>query len=414
MATYTTLRKGNSNTEENKKLQQALKDAGYGSYLGSASVDGIYGSGTEAAVRAYQTDNKLQVDGIAGNETLGHLYSRGQTAQQPAAVTPAVAAQPEKSYQYDAQNDPVYQAAQQKVTDLEGGKPTIQGTYDQQVEQLYQEILGQKDFKYDLNGDPLWQQYKDQYTTQGKLAMMDAMGQAAELTGGYGSSFAQGAGQQAYQGYVQQLGDKVPELYQLALQKYNQEQAQLKDKFTTAKGMQDDEYAKDMDKLSLWYQDLGLAKDDANVAYDRGQSAWYTGEQLKREDESTAYGRQQDDLNKLVSLIASGYVPTDADLAAAGLTRGQANALVNQYNTEMALARQSASGGSNKGGEPEYERPDVDGPEKDAFLTEHERFGEDAAIQWAEAYNIHPAIIEAWLRAAQFNTHGDNYYDPGA
>ena len=31
MANYTTLRQGNSNTAENKKLQQALKDAGYGS-----------------------------------------------------------------------------------------------------------------------------------------------------------------------------------------------------------------------------------------------------------------------------------------------------------------------------------------------------------------------------------------------
>lgn len=46
------------------------------------------------------------------------------------------------------------------------------------------------------------------------------MGQASALTGGYGSSYAQNVGQQAYQSYLHQLGDMVPELYQLAYDRY--------------------------------------------------------------------------------------------------------------------------------------------------------------------------------------------------
>ena len=50
-----------------KRLQQALIDAGYKSYVRSA--DGIYGQWTYDAVRAYQKDVGLSVDGIAGRNT---------------------------------------------------------------------------------------------------------------------------------------------------------------------------------------------------------------------------------------------------------------------------------------------------------------------------------------------------------
>ena len=55
-----------------KRLQQALIDAGYKSYVRSA--DGIYGQWTYDAVRAYQRDVGLSVDGIAGKNTQNKLY----------------------------------------------------------------------------------------------------------------------------------------------------------------------------------------------------------------------------------------------------------------------------------------------------------------------------------------------------
>ena len=55
-----------------KRLQQALIDAGYKSYVRSA--DGIYGQWTYDAVRAYQKDVGLSVDGIAGKNTQNKLY----------------------------------------------------------------------------------------------------------------------------------------------------------------------------------------------------------------------------------------------------------------------------------------------------------------------------------------------------
>lgn len=53
-----------------KKLQQYLKDLKY--YKGS--VDGTFGEGTEDAVKAFQKNNGLTADGVAGTQTLKKLY----------------------------------------------------------------------------------------------------------------------------------------------------------------------------------------------------------------------------------------------------------------------------------------------------------------------------------------------------
>ncbi len=72
-----TLRQGSKGTAV-KTLQQKLKDLGY--Y--KSSVDGVYGSGTIAAVKAFQTRNKLTVDGVAGTSTLKVLYSASAKAAE--------------------------------------------------------------------------------------------------------------------------------------------------------------------------------------------------------------------------------------------------------------------------------------------------------------------------------------------
>lgn len=66
---YVTLQEGDS-SDAVRKLQQQLKNLGY--YSGS--VDGKYGSGTVAAVMAYQRMNNLTVDGKAGEATQRALY----------------------------------------------------------------------------------------------------------------------------------------------------------------------------------------------------------------------------------------------------------------------------------------------------------------------------------------------------
>ncbi|MDR1906467.1 MAG: spore cortex-lytic enzyme [Clostridiales bacterium] len=64
-AVYAAALKQGSRGEDVKSVQKKLKNWGY--YSGS--IDGIYGSGTAAAVKSFQKKNKLTADGIVGQKT---------------------------------------------------------------------------------------------------------------------------------------------------------------------------------------------------------------------------------------------------------------------------------------------------------------------------------------------------------
>ena len=99
---------------------------------------------------------------------------------------------------------------------------------DAELERLYAAITGRPAFSYDPASDPVYNSYAQSYQRRGRLAMRDTMGQAAALTGGYGSSYAQSVGQQQYDSYLQSLGEALPELYGMAWQRYNAEGDALK------------------------------------------------------------------------------------------------------------------------------------------------------------------------------------------
>lgn len=138
------------------------------------------------------------------------------------------------------------------------------------------------DFTYDVNGDALYQQYKDMYIQQGKMAMADTIGQASAMTGGYGNSYAATVGNQAYQAHLQKLNDVIPELYQMAYDRYNQEGQDILNTISMLKGERDFEYGVHNDEynkllgqqqywgdmyLGLYDRDYGIY--DSNRAFDQ-------------------------------------------------------------------------------------------------------------------------------------------------
>ncbi len=68
-----------SRSEEVRQIQLRLRDTGF--YKGS--IDGVFGSQTLAAVKAYQADRGLTADGIVGPQTLAKLgLSTGSTGNR--------------------------------------------------------------------------------------------------------------------------------------------------------------------------------------------------------------------------------------------------------------------------------------------------------------------------------------------
>lgn len=297
MAIYKTLQTG-STGDEVKKLQSSLKSAGYD--VGEAGADGIYGPATERAVRRYQTDKGLKVDGIAGEQTQGSLLGSGEkTGEISTGASETGVDKGLKTLQaYDPGTDRDYQQALSRVEAVRQEKPEYEATYDRQLEALYDEIVNRRPFSYNINEDALYQQYKDQYVAQGRLAMQDTMGQAAALTGGYGNSYGQNLGQQAYQGYLRQLNNIVPELYSLAQNRYDQEGQKLMNQYAMLGDMADTEYGRYQDRLNQYRQDLSYAQDQADTAYDRGYTNWYNAYQQQRDETADRQWQAEFDENK--------------------------------------------------------------------------------------------------------------------
>ena len=135
-------------------------------------------------------------------------------------------------------------AAQNRLNSVEASKPTAyKSPYNNNINALINNMANRK-FTYDVNADALYNQYKKNYVNQGKMAMQNTIGQAAAMTGGYGNSYAAAVGNQAYQSYLDKLNDRIPELYQLAMDRYNTEGADIQNLYSMLANQEAQEYGK--------------------------------------------------------------------------------------------------------------------------------------------------------------------------
>lgn len=181
------------------------------------------------------------------------------------------------TYKKYEESDAVKQAKANLDAQLATKPGAYQSQWQTQLDDTLKKIQNREKFNYNINGDALYQSYKDKYVQQGQQAMQDTMGQAAALTGGYGSSYGQNAGQQAYNAYLQNLGDVVPELYEIARSRYDQEGADLMNMYGILGDNEAQDYGRWQDQQSAWQseRDYLAGLYDAERAYDYGK---YTDE----------------------------------------------------------------------------------------------------------------------------------------
>lgn len=268
-----TIKKGSSG-ESVKEWQRYLNTQGY-----NLTVDGIFGDNTHNATTDYQTKNGLGVDGIVGKNTWGKAgYSDINTPVSAPTTNPMPTNPTYDNTSYDDTEKgkgalDAYNAAQDAVNNY--------GPYQYSQDELYRSVMekinNREDFTYDFNGDALYQQYKDKYIKQGKMAMGDAIGQASAMTGGYGNSYAQSVGQQAYQAQLENLNDIIPELYSMALDKYNMDGQELYNQFNMLSADNEREYGQYMDGYNKLMDALGIKRSD----YYDGADMFYTEQSNK-------------------------------------------------------------------------------------------------------------------------------------
>ena len=125
--------------------------------------------------------------------------------------------------------------------------------------------LKNAEFKYDPYADPLYSSFKKTYTREGRRASEDTMAQAAAMTGGIPSSYAVMAGQQAGNYYAGQMADKIPELEQMAYNRYLQDQNKRLELINLMRGERDTAYDRHLDDISYLQGEEDRAFDRASL-----------------------------------------------------------------------------------------------------------------------------------------------------
>ena len=196
-----------------------------------SSIAKAYGTTVSALQQAngIQNPNRiyagstLKIPGSASSAKTSSGKTASSGTVNGAKTTAAAAAQPVYTPSTASQK------AQEALSQLEQNSPQgYESEYSGQIQSLLQAVLNREDFSYDVSADPLYRQARKQAVSLGSRAMRDTMGQAAALTGGYGSSWAQTAGQQSYQEALAELEEVVPQLYEMAYRRYQDQGDTLK------------------------------------------------------------------------------------------------------------------------------------------------------------------------------------------
>lgn len=314
--------------------------SGAGSLAQKADAQGLSGLNAGSFVVGVGNNQQTADAGVTGQSADG-------TKTPKQYLDEVIAGKDQVLGQWDAQYPNGYpmsgavQEAQEVLNGILSSRPAgYTSQYEQQIMSLYDQIMNRPKFSYDVNKDPLFQQYKNQYMVNGQRAMQDTLGQAAALAGGYGSSWGTTAGYQAYQQYIQALNDRIPELEQRAFDRYSYEGDQMRQNMDLTMNLDNRDYSRYRDTVEDW-------KDDRSFEYGRYRDAvqdWQT-------DRAFDYGQYRDSVSDYYNDRNFGWTMYDAE-AQRDLTNywNQKNYDLEVQKFLASQAEKSGSGGGGGGG----------------------------------------------------------------
>ena len=198
-------------------------------------------------------------------------------------------------------------------------------------------LINRDPFSYDYKTDPVYQAYATQYTQEGKRAMDDTLASVASASGGMPSTAAVSAAQQQQNYYMGQLSGVIPELYDAAYGRYNDEYNRDLSTLGAIQSVDDTEYGRYNDTYNRNANNLSILQglDDTSYAryLDTVSNARYNSE--------TEYEKAKYNAETLAAYgDFSGY-------KAMGYSDAQISEMQTAY--KAATATTSGSGGSGGG-----------------------------------------------------------------
>ena len=245
----------------------------------------------------YQDERKKQQEQQTQQNQQASMYNVAGTS----AATQQQLARSQQGYQ---PSETVRQA-QERIAEIQGRKPqTYTSRYGVALDNILQQIQNPGEFKYEFNGDNQFKYLADLYQNMGRQASLDAQGQAAALTGGYGNSYGANAGAQAYQQYLLGLFDKGMDLQNQAYQRYADQRSDLYNQMGAIQSADETEYARSRDEQGDWERELERAQanmeNQRNFEYNQYADALQNAMQIGsleansyRADQDEAYRQAQ-------------------------------------------------------------------------------------------------------------------------
>lgn len=153
--------------------------------------------------------------------------------------------------------------------------------YQPQIDAALNKVINREAFQYNPLEDASYQSLAKIYNKRGEQAAKNTMGDAAALNGGYGSSYAVTAAQQARNDYNQEFAALVPQLEQNAYERYRDNfqmdlsaLGALQDADNTAYGRYRDNVSDRQWQYGMDYQKDRDAVADAEAKYMREYNAY--------------------------------------------------------------------------------------------------------------------------------------------
>lgn len=281
------------NAQTSNKYSQYLNtgNSGGNSSSKSGGTSGSTGGGGQyvgvGKGSDYYAEQYMSPSDQALLKSYGDAYNNATTqAERDAAHEAAERLRAQYGYEGGDDGSEYKQIPQETPAFSFGSAPSYSDPYSSRIDAMLNDILNRDKFSYNAEEDDLYRQYRDQYTREGQRAMQDTLGQVAARTGGLASSYAVTAAQQQNNYYMQQLSDKIPELYQMAYQMY-------------------------LDDIDLQVQDLGLLEGASDRQYGRYRDTMADW----RDDRDFAYGQYRDDIadGQWQSTFDRGVFESDRD-----------------------------------------------------------------------------------------------------
>lgn len=251
--------------------------------------------------------------------------------------------------------------------------------HQEQINSGMDQLAQRKEYSYDPSKDQAWQAARKQYLREADRGTRDTMASYAGMTGGVPSTAAVAAGQQAGNYYRAQLMDRLPEYMQADYNRWanNREMDRADLQTLAALDQQAAEHSLDA-QGQAWQQgfqqqqfDWQRQHTEQQAAYSAAMQRWETlgyadqsvadalGVPVGTSTQSAAYQQWQQQqseastaYNRVMARLQMGLMPSEADLAAAGITAEQAQQYINQVQQSYVshYGGGSYSGGSGSGG----------------------------------------------------------------